>query len=188
MTPERGDVLLALARGAIAEAFGEAPRRVETAEWLDAPGSTFVCLQRQGALRGCVGSLDGRRPLREDVASNARGAAFRDARFPPLTRGEFEDLDLEVSLLSPLEALRFRDQDELLRQLRPGLDGLVLALGARRATFLPQVWEELPDPAAFFARLKGKAGLPGDFWSEELRAARYTVTRWREQPVAVGRV
>lgn len=180
MEAERGRVLLALARWAISEDLGLPVGRAPEQPWLREPGATFVTLKCDGALRGCVGSLTAQRPLGEDVVYNARAAAFRDARFEPLTAGEFLQTEVEVSLLSPQEPLAFRSERHLLTQLRPGEDGLVLTFGRRRGTFLPQVWEHLPDPAAFLGQLKQKAGLPSHFWAEEIQVSRYTVTHWRE--------
>ncbi len=142
---------------------------------LRAPGASFVTLKLQGRLRGCVGSLAPRRPLVEDVAHNAFGAAFRDSRFPPLSREEFPGLELHVSWLTPLLPLLVESRPELLAALQPGEDGLVLEDPPCRATFLPQVWETLPDPERFVAELFRKAGLPADHWSETLRCFRYGV-------------
>lgn len=139
------------------------------------PRATFVTLEKQGQLRGCIGSLEPRRPLAEDIAFNAFAAAFRDPRFPPVTPEEVTQLDIHLSILSPLEALRFRSEAELLAQIRVGLDGLVLEERYRRSTFLPAVWEQLPDKRDFLAQLKRKAGLPGEYWSSHIRVYRYTV-------------
>lgn len=176
----RGRTLVRLARAAIARQLGlDQPVSVD-APWLREPGAVFVTLHRNGALRGCIGSLEARRPLREDVEKNARSAAFLDPRFPPLSLREFPDVEVEVSLLSPAEPLRFSGEADLLRQLRPGVDGLILEHGAHRGTFLPQVWEQLPAPADFLAHLKRKAGLAEDFWSADLRVLRYTVRQWSD--------
>ncbi|MCL2524742.1 MAG: AmmeMemoRadiSam system protein A [Betaproteobacteria bacterium] len=177
---ELGNSLLRLARNAIGESFGLAPQPVaEHAGWHE-PGATFVTLTQRGALRGCIGNLTAWRPLADDVAANARAAAFRDPRFKPLTAGEFADIRVEVSLLSPAEPLPCRDEAEALALLRPHIDGVILSAGRRRATFLPQVWEQLPQPAAFLAHLKRKAGLPADYWADDLRLECYTVEKWRE--------
>jgi hypothetical protein len=183
-TAERGRILLAIARGSLAERFGlEAPgtslaRRPEP--WLAEPGATFVTLRRSGHLRGCVGSLHAYRPLGQDVHANARAAAFSDNRFPPLERDELAALTIEVSLLSTPELLAAAGEEEALALLRPGTDGIILEHRDHRATFLPQVWEQLPDPREFLAHLKHKAGLPAGFWHPELRLWRYTVTKWEE--------
>lgn len=176
----RGRTLVRLARAAIARQLGRDERVSADAPWLREPGAVFVTLHKHGALRGCIGSLEARRPLREDVEKNARSAAFLDPRFTPLSLREFDDVEVEVSLLSPAEPMRFTDEADLLQQLRPGVDGLLLEQGPHRGTFLPQVWEQLPAPADFLAHLKRKAGLAPDFWSADLRVSRYTVRKWSE--------
>jgi AmmeMemoRadiSam system protein A len=108
------------------------------------------------------------------VAQNAYAAAFSDPRFPPLREGEFEELDIHISILSPAEAMHFTSEADLLQQLRPGEDGLVMEEGFRRGTFLPSVWEQLPTPELFLRHLKQKAGLPADYWSSTLEVSRYT--------------
>lgn len=175
-----GRVLLAVARGAIAARFGRSSPRVEHAA-LAQPGASFVTLRQDDRLRGCIGSLEARRALGIDVAENACSAAFRDPRFAPLAPREFRTTVVEVSLLAPAEALECRDEEHLLAQLRPGIDGLVLSYGHRRGTFLPQVWDVLPDPRRFVRELKQKAGLAADFWHSALRVERYTVTKWSEE-------
>lgn len=138
-------------------------------------GATFVTLKRQAQLRGCIGTLEAERPLIADVAANAFNAAFRDPRFAPLAAYEFKDLDLHISVLSPPEEFPVRDEADLLAQLRPGIDGLILRDGGRRGTFLPAVWEQLPEPIDFLTQLKRKAGLAPQHWSPTLRVERYTV-------------
>lgn len=179
-----GPTLLALARNAIARELGQPeqpePRPPERPARLAQPGATFVTLTRQGQLRGCIGSLEAYRPLAEDVAANARAAAFRDPRFDPVDATEYPDIALEVSLLSAPEPFPVRDEGDALARLRPGEDGLVFTFQGRRATFLPQVWESLPDPEAFLTQLKRKAGLPGDFWDPAVHLERYRVQHWQE--------
>ncbi|MBK9952994.1 MAG: AmmeMemoRadiSam system protein A [Candidatus Competibacteraceae bacterium] len=143
-------------------------------ETLRPPRATFVTLETGGQLRGCIGALVARQPLVQDVAAHAFAAAFEDPRFPELREDEFPKLDIHISVLSPPEPLSFSSEDELLAQLRPGVDGLIIQVRHYRATFLPAVWEQLPDPYVFLAQLKQKAGLPLDFWSPELSAERYT--------------
>ena len=143
-------------------------------ETLRPPRATFVTLETGGQLRGCIGALVARQPLVQDVAAHAFAAAFEDPRFPELRENEFPKLDIHISVLSPPEPLSFSSEDELLAQLRPGVDGLIIQVRHYRATFLPAVWEQLPDPYVFLAQLKQKAGLPLDFWSPELSAERYT--------------
>jgi len=186
MDTDRGSTLLTLARGAIAEALGAAPAAIGPGGWLAVPGATFVTLTRGGELRGCIGTLIAERPLHEDVTHNARAAAFHDPRFLPVTRRELADIAVEISLLSALESLSFESESHLLAQLRPGTDGLLLEHGRRRGTFLPQVWEQLPEPKSFLKHLKHKAGLPTDFWVRDLKVSRYTVTKWRETDARVN--
>jgi len=142
------------------------------------PGATFVTLQLHGRLRGCIGSFEGSRPLAEDVAQNAYSAAFMDFRFPPVSAEEVPDLDLHISLLTPLEPMVVESREDLLGQLRPGIDGLLVEDGSHRATFLPQVWESLPDPGRFLEELFLKAGLARDHWSKGLSFRRYGVVEF----------
>ena len=147
---------------------------VDYPETLRPPRATFVTLEIGDQLRGCIGALVARQPLVQDVAAHAFAAAFEDPRFPELRENEFPKLDIHISVLSPPEPLSFSSEGELLAQLRPGVDGLIIQFRHYRATFLPAVWEQLPDPYVFLAQLKQKAGLPLDFWSPELSAERYT--------------
>lgn len=175
----RGERLLAIARAAIddLEAFTR-PGWEEA--WLREPGATFVTLKLEGELRGCIGTLQARRPLGDDVVHNARAAAYADPRFPPVEVDERLLLEVEVSVLSPPEPLEgIASEAEALAALRPGVDGVVIEMGAYRSTFLPQVWESLPDPAEFLGELKRKAGLPRQFWDPRLRVSRYTVEKFR---------
>ncbi len=143
-------------------------------DWLREPRATFVTLEKDGELRGCIGSLEARRPLAEDVADNAYAAAFRDPRFAPVHADEWPTLDLHIAVLSPPEAMSVTSEEDLLHQLRPGIDGLILEEGRARATFLPSVWAHTPDPRDFLRHLKRKAGLPPHYWSDSIRAYRYT--------------
>lgn len=136
--------------------------------------AAFVTLHLAGRLRGCIGSLKARRPLAEDIAANAFAAAFRDPRFAPVTAAVAPRLELEISVLSPPVPMHFRSEADLLAQLRPGIDGLILADLGRSGTFLPSVWTQLPDPSDFLVHLRQKAGLPGDHWSTTLTVERYT--------------
>ena len=135
--------------------------------------ATFVTLQKHGQLRGCIGMLEATRPLAEDVAQNAFAAAFKDPRFPALSADEFSDLSIHISILTPAEPLAFSSEQDLIGQLQPGIDGLILQDGFRRGTFLPSVWETLPNPEQFLRHLKQKAGLPSDYWSDNIRIYRY---------------
>ncbi len=108
-----------------------------------------------------------------DVVENAFASAFKDPRFPPLAAAEFDDLEIHISVLSPATPMMFSSEADLLRQLRPGVDGLILEDGPHRGTFLPSVWESLPQPLEFLRNLKMKAGLPADHWSDRVRVYRY---------------
>ena len=175
-----GGALLQTARRAIEQSFGRGPAAAATHAELDRPGATFVTLTQHGELRGCIGTLEAHRALRRDVEENARNAAFRDPRFAPLALAELHVTRIEVSLLSAPAPLPIAGEDDLLARLRPGVDGIVLAFRRQRATFLPQVWESLPEPGEFIAALKRKAGLAAGFWHDEIRIARYTAAKFRE--------
>ena len=172
----RGPTLLALARDAIEQPDAAPP--VSAAPWLRAPGASFVTLRLDGDLRGCIGSVQARRPLADDVVHNARAAAFRDPRFPPVSAAEVSRLQVEVSLLSPREPLEAYSEAEALEKLRPGIDGVYFEFHDLASTFLPQVWESLPSPAEFLDELRRKAGLPPRFWHPDVRLSRYTVEKF----------
>ena len=142
----------------------------------------FVTLTIDGRLRGCIGTLVAHAPLGEDVAANARNAAFRDPRFEPLRSDEFGGVRVEVSVLGEPEPLTFASRADALAQLRPGIDGLILTAGRHRATFLPQVWDHLGDADAFVDALLAKAGLRPGHWPHDLALARYGVRAWAEEP------
>jgi len=135
--------------------------------------ASFVTLERHGQLRGCIGMLEAVRPLALDVAENAFAAAFRDPRFPPLRDSELFGLQLHISILSPSEAIHFESESDLVAQLQPNIDGLILQEGLHRGTFLPSVWEQLPESKDFLRHLKQKAGLPAEYWSNSLQVWRY---------------
>jgi uncharacterized protein len=141
--------------------------------------ATFTTLEIDHRLRGCIGTLTAVRPLITDVAHNSYGAAFRDPRFPPVTAQEIKQLSIHLSILSPAQPMTFASEADLLSQLRPRIDGLILSEESspgkeRRATFLPAVWDSLPDAKAFLSHLKLKAGLATDYWSDKIKASRYT--------------
>jgi len=141
---------------------------------LSAMRASFVTLHAEEKLRGCIGSLEPRTSLAEDVSFNAYAAAFRDTRFRPLQADELVTLSLQISVLSTPERLDFDSESSLLEAIRPGIDGLILQEQAFRSTFLPSVWESLPEPAQFVGHLKLKAGLAADYWSASIRVWRYT--------------
>ncbi len=179
LTAAQRRTLLDIARRSIVHGLEHhAPLTVEPADYegpLREPRASFVTLHLGEALRGCIGSLEARRPLVCDVAHNAFAAAFQDPRFPPLSAAELQALRIHISVLSAPQPLHFTSQEDLLRQLRPGIDGLILEEGeVYRGTFLPSVWASLPEPRQFLAQLKLKAGLPPDYWSDTLRVWRYT--------------
>lgn len=178
-----GDTLLPIARATISTALGAPQFAAEEADWLREPGACFVTLTRQRQLRGCIGTLEVRRSLLEDVKSNALAAALHDRRFSPLTLAELAYTSLEVSVLSPMQTMNFDTEAHALAQLRPGVDGVVFQFGHRRSTFLPQVWEQLPDVYQFMSHLKQKAGLPPDFWHAGVQLQRYSVRKWQEERV-----
>jgi AmmeMemoRadiSam system protein B/AmmeMemoRadiSam system protein A len=175
-----GEVLLRIARGIISANFGAPLPVVPALPALRQMAATFVTLTSGGRLRGCIGSLQAHRSLLDDIIHNARAAAFSDPRFPPLTGAELAAIKVEVSLLSPAEAIEFTDQASALAALRPGMDGVILTDGAHRATYLPQVWDQLPGPQQFLDGLKKKAGLAPDHWSDTLSLQRYAVVKWKE--------
>jgi AmmeMemoRadiSam system protein A len=138
--------------------------------------ATFVTLHLNHQLRGCIGTLEAYQPLVLDVAHNAYAAAFNDPRFMPVTQNEANNLEIHISILNPAEELRFSSEQELIDQIRPAVDGLIMQDGGRKGTFLPSVWEQLAEPKEFVCHLKRKAGLPVDYWSDTLRVWRYTTT------------
>ncbi|CAA7614669.1 AmmeMemoRadiSam system protein B [Magnetospirillum sp. UT-4] len=164
--------LLSLARASIESGLA-AGRPAPADPTLPQPGAVFVTLKRNGQLRGCIGSPTAWRSLGEDVVDNAFKAAFKDPRFPPLRPEEWEGLTLSVSLLTPPVAMAFRDEADLLAQLRPGVDGLIIEDAGRRALFLPSVWEQLPERRQFLAHLKAKAGMAVDHFSATFKASRF---------------
>lgn len=166
-----------IARDAIRRGFStRAPPTLdlmhEPAE-LRQPHATFVTLERGGRLRGCIGSLEPRRALAEDVNQNAFAAAFHDTRFAPLREDEFPDTSIRISILQLAVPVDARSEEDLIRILRPHKDGLILQRHERRATFLPAVWDDLPDPASFIRHLKLKAGLPARGWDPAIQCWRY---------------
>lgn len=176
--------LLKLARDSIAHGLRhDGPPRPDADAYPEAlleQRATFVTLHLQQRLRGCIGTLQAHRALVDDVAWNAHAAAFRDHRFGPLREAEFDPLHIEISILSPPEPFPVGSEEELLEQLRPGVDGLILEEGTRRATFLPAVWDSLPEPHEFVCQLKMKGGMPANYWSDRIRVQRYTAEKFGE--------
>ncbi len=173
------DLLLEIARASIRNGLdhGEPllPSLSAMPDSLKPKRACFVTLERHGDLRGCIGSLEAREPLALAVARQAHNAAFEDPRFEPLQKSEFDDLDLHISVLSPMTPIDgVASEADLLKALRPGIDGLVLDDGRRYATFLPSVWEDLPDAKEFVAHLKAKGRWAPDEWPKGMKAMRYT--------------
>ena len=176
-----GRTLLAIARASLARALRRPEPTWTHAPWLDKLGATFVTLTQDGELRGCIGTLSAHRPLAVDVRENALAAAFTDPRFQRLRPDELGGTCVEVSLLTEPEPLAVvRDERSAAALLRPGVDGVILTAGPHRATFLPQVWESLREPAEFLRALKAKAGMSPWGWPADARLMRYEVSKWRE--------
>jgi len=175
-----GGRLLGMARCAIDDSFSSRRAGAQAPErWLQQAGATFVTLTKDGALRGCIGSLEAARPLGVDVVENALAAAYRDPRFPRLTLSEWQRCEVEVSLLSQPKPIRFAEESDLMAQIVPGEDGLIVESGERRATYLPQVWDALPSKELFLDELLKKAGLAGTRLGR-CRVSRYRVMKWTE--------
>jgi AmmeMemoRadiSam system protein A len=176
--------LLALARQSIDQGLREL-RWVEMPSLnlpgpLTAMGSSFVTLRSDKQLRGCCGTLFANRAVSEDVWRNAWAAAFADPRFSPLEQDEWPDIHIHIAVLSPLETIAVTSEQALLETLRPNVDGLVLERGESRATFLPEVWEQIPDPKEFIRHLKQKAGWPANAWSPLITVRRFTTESFGE--------
>lgn len=178
-------VLLQTAREAIYKKLNGQSLVLDVSEYDPAyrqAGASFVTLKINNQLRGCIGSLEPERSLVEDVARNAEAAAFKDSRFAPLTLAEWDDLQIDISVLNPPEPMSFQSEQDLIRQLRPGVDGLVLRENFHRGTFLPSVWQQLPEPREFLRQLKRKAGLDPDYWSPAIQVQRYTTSTIADRP------
>ncbi len=176
--------LLTLARACIHQGLqGQGAAAINTENYdksLQRKAATFVTLQKQGFLRGCIGTLLAYQPLLEDIAEHAFAAAFKDPRFPPLDLGEFEQVQIEISILSAMTQMKFKDEADLLSQLQVNKHGLMIEDGHRKATFLPQVWKDLPSAEEFMAHLKMKAGLDIDHFSSGFKAHYYDVLSFSE--------
>jgi len=191
LAPEKGQVLVKLARSTLMEKFGlplppseaDRMRSALSDASFQARCGTFVTLKHKGKLRGCIGSLSASDPLAEGVRRNAINAAFHDPRFSPLTEKELGQVEIEVSVLTEPQPLAFRDPEDLLRKLRANVDGVIIRQGHASATFLPQVWEQLPKKEDFLSHLCLKAGLPRDAWKRgKLEVSTYQVQYFEEHP------
>jgi uncharacterized protein len=167
LTKEQGMRLLQLARQTIAERLGTGnDDRPAHDLALDAEYGTFVTLKIDGHLRGCIGNLLPTGSVAEGVMQNAISAAFHDSRFSPLSAKELEKVEIDISVLSQPQKLEYKDGADLISKLRPGIDGVILKLGGAGATFLPQVWDQLPSPELFLGHLCRKAGLADTAWQD----------------------
>ena len=187
LAPELRRTLLHVARASIAHGLEQGgPLTVNPADYaapLRQAGASFVTLTSNGVLRGCIGSLEACRPLVGDVSANAYAAAFQDPRFPPLSPPELERVRIQVSVLGKPVPMTFSSEEDLIARLRPYKDGLILEDGVRRGTFLPSVWDALPEPREFLRQLKLKAGLSRDYWSDTLRVYRYSTESFSEDEI-----
>ena len=187
--PQRA-LLLGLARNSIA--YGVRTRRLLAADISGYPaelqeqGAVFVTLRSGGALRGCIGSIVAYQPLAADVIDKAHSAAFKDPRFPPVREDELSSISAQISVLSPPAPMQFSSEEDLLAQIRPGVDGLILECAGYKGTFLPSMWEQLPRTIDFWQHLKLKAGLPVQFWHEALTVSRYETECFAEPSYFVG--
>ena len=190
-TNNKGRLLLQIARASITEAYTETNNTSENSSeknssvnisenWLEEKGACFITLMQNGKLRGCVGTLEVYRSLIEDVKANAQAAAFNDRRFSRLCTGELARTQIEISLLSSMQVINFDNEQSLLNQLQAGVDGVVFEYAKQRSTFLPQVWQQLPSKKSFISQLKQKAGLPSDFWADDIKISRYNVHKWKD--------
>ena len=187
LTKEQGQLLVLLAKQTISEQLGKPFRNRDKLDQslsekpFDMHRGTFVTLNKNGQLRGCIGSLTAEEPVADSVRRNAVNAAFHDPRFPPVSLEELEQIQVEVSVLSEPQPLEYKDAQDLLAKLRVNVDGVILGKGYNRATFLPQVWEQLPDPKDFLTHLCRKAGLPGNAWeTTQLDISIYQVDYFEE--------
>jgi uncharacterized protein len=186
LTDSDKKILLQLARRSIVLAVDHQPvpqlNLQDYSAALREDGAAFVTLTQRGRLRGCIGALEAYQPLVQDVCEHAAAAATEDYRFPPVRPGEVGQLHIEISRLTPAVPLEYQQPDELLERLRPGVDGVILRDGGRRATFLPQVWEQLPDTATFLTHLCQKMGAESELWRKKvLQVATYQVEEFHEE-------
>ncbi len=185
LTVDEKTYLLRLAREAIRAAVEQKPPpRLDASQLtaaLTAPGASFVTLTKQGYLRGCIGALAANQPLAEDIREHAAAAALEDPRFPPVRPAEVPDLHIEISRLTEPQPLNYQSPEDLLSLIRPMVDGVILRDGFRRATFLPQVWKQIPKPADFLGQLCRKMGASPDLWRQKvLEVAVYQVEEFEE--------
>lgn len=186
LTKPEGGILLKIAREALEKSVDGLPLpQINLSSLPDAlrePGASFVTLTVEERLRGCIGALEAYQPLAKDVQEHAVAAALQDPRFPAVRPQECPQIQIEVSVLTPKKPLDYQDGEDLLEKIRPGVDGVVLQDGYRKATFLPQVWEKLPDPATFLSHLCLKMGAPANLWQKKpLQVFVYQVQEFQEE-------
>jgi AmmeMemoRadiSam system protein A len=179
------ELILAIARAAVAERLGAASRQPPARPWLAVHAATFVTIRDGEGLHGCIGTVEPRRKLVDDLSHNAVMAAFEDPRSRALRRDELERVRFSVAILGPRSPVSFTDEADARARLRPRVDGLILSWHGYRGLFLPKVWEALPDPAAFLANLKRKAGLALDFWRHDIVLERFEVLEFDEPPEVI---
>jgi AmmeMemoRadiSam system protein A len=186
LSEEEGKDLLKIARETIKSKLFKS--KEPQIDWQNIPDiykhklGTFVTITIEDNLRGCIGHIIPRETLIEGIMGNAVNAAFKDPRFLPLTKAEFENIEIEISVLTPPEELSYADAEDLLKKLRPGVDGVIIKKKYHESTFLPQVWEQLPDKKEFLAHLCLKAGLTPDEWQKgELQVSTYQVQAFKEE-------
>ncbi len=189
-SPQKGQALVQLARRTLNKKMGRstdksrdsALDRVLADPDFETMCGTFVTLTMEGQLRGCIGSLEPDEAIREGVRANALNAAFHDPRFPPVTNRELDKIDIEISILTRPRVLAYTDGKDLAAKLRCGIDGVIIRKGSARATFLPQVWDQLPQPEDFLGHLCRKAGLAATAWqTDDLEVMPYQVQYFHEQ-------
>lgn len=189
LTKNQGRTLLNLARATLIKELNADQSRIpaDLEQRLQDPAldqklGTFVTLHLNNNLRGCIGSLEATEPLRENVQKNALNAAFRDPRFPSLGLNELPEVDIEISVLTSPTPFKYSSPQDLVNKLRPGVDGVILKKGMAQSTFLPQVWDQLPQPEAFLSNLCLKAGLPAEDWKRgEVQVFTYQVQSFEEK-------
>jgi len=186
LSEDEGKYLLGVARKTIRNRLFDLEKphidRKEMPEVFRKRLGTFVTINMEGYLRGCIGHIIPREALIDGIRENAINAAFRDPRFPPLTKDEFDRIEIEISILTPPKKLSYTDAKDFLEKLRSGIDGLIIKKGSCEATFLPQVWEQLPKKEEFLSHLCLKAGLPADSWkTEKLQVSTYQVQAFEEE-------
>ena len=167
------ELLIDICKKSIKSKFKKEPVNIPLPQVFLQTGASFVTLEKHGNLRGCIGSIIPHRPLIEDLILNAQHSAFADPRFRPVEEIEIEDLEIAISLLSIPKPMSFSGEQDLLNQIRPFVDGIIIKDKGRQAVYLPSVWEQLPDKIEFLNSLKVKAGLPANYFSNTLETYKF---------------